>query len=116
MIDTILGFEFNNTLGILLYWVPFLFCIIGYTWRTWQNYKKDIVRRRDAEQHPDKPPFYFPTDTLGDLLCRALLAAVPIANLWAAMFDLVPSIFGRIFLWLGKTFSQPLVPVRRKAK
>lgn len=104
MIDYIMNFEWNSWIGILLYWVPLGFCAFGYTLRTAQNYMKDKADR-DAESG-----IYIPTDTLGTLIGRAVVTAIPVANLWAAMFDLAPQIFSRLFKILGEIFDQPLVP------
>ncbi len=52
-----------------------------------------------------RPEFasYRPTDTVGTLIGRAFVSFLPVANLWAAMFDLAPDVFERVF-------NQPLVP------
>ncbi|MCU9931067.1 hypothetical protein OFL77_27425, partial [Escherichia coli] len=58
-------------------------------------------------------PQYYPTDTIGDIIGRAIVSILPIANLWAASFDLAPKIFSRFFDAIAKAFSQPLVPPKR---
>lgn len=94
-------------LGLLLYWLPLAVCLIGYVVRTWRNYQKDI-KARAADS------IYTPTDTIGTLIGRALVSVVPVANLWASVFDLGPKIFGRFFKWIGNVFDQPLVPRIKK--
>jgi len=106
MLDYIINFQFNNLLVVLLYWSPLGFCVFGYTVRTAKNYRKDISHRSPNE----KSQFYYPTDTLGDIVGRAIVSLIPIANLWAACFDLAPEIFRRLFDVLGALFNQPLVP------
>lgn len=102
-IDYVREFEWNSTLGILLFWVPLAFCLVGYTLRTAKNYRKDVAKRLSDG-------FYHPTDTIGTLIGRALVSVIPVANIWAAMFDLAPEVFSGLFKWLGKVFDQPLVP------
>lgn len=106
MIDYILKFQWNGLMGICLYWVPLLFCAFGYTVRTATNYMKD-KEARDAEG------FYYPTDRIGDLIGRVFVTLCPIANLWAAMFDVAPSVFSKLFTWIGNVFDAPLVPKRK---
>jgi hypothetical protein len=107
MIEWILSFEFNSVLGICLYWAPLLLCSYGYAIRTWVNYRKDRIARDSTENK-----HYSPTDTLGSLIGRGLVAIIPIANLLAAIFDVAPETFGRFLGFVGKVFSQPLVPKR----
>lgn len=108
-IDYAREFQWNSTLGILLFWVPLAFCLFGYTLRTAKNYRKDLARR-------ESETFYHPTDTIGALMGRALVSIIPVANIWAAMFDLAPEVFGRLFKWLGQVFDQPLVPDNERAR
>lgn len=105
MIDWILTFKFNSLLGVVLYWAPLTMCVYGYTVRTFLNYRKDITRREEDRYHP--------TDTVGDIVGRAIITIIPIGNLWAAAFNVAPEVFGRFFNWLGKVFDQPLVPKRK---
>jgi hypothetical protein len=100
---------FNSIFGFILYWIPLVFCMVGYSIRTGKNYRKDVKDRGDSSKS------YCPTDTIGDLIGRALVSIIPIANLWAAMFNLAPDFFGELFEYIGKVFDQPLVP-RKKVK
>ncbi|MES9901113.1 MAG: hypothetical protein ABW168_00355 [Sedimenticola sp.] len=106
MFNWILDFEFNSVLGIILYWVPLSLCVYGYTIRTWFNYQKDTKGREDDN-------FYSPTDTVGTLIGRGIATLMPVANLWAATFDVAPEVFRRLFSFLGKVFDQPLVPKKK---
>lgn len=99
---------FNSWLGIMLYWAPLGFCMVGYTIRTFRNVQDDIRRRRTQGFG------YSPTDTIGTLIGRALVTLVPVANLWAGLFDLGPTVFQKLYDWLGDTFNQPLVPPKKK--
>jgi hypothetical protein len=126
MFDWIVGvvtnWKWNSIIAIILYWTPLLFCFFGYTLRTARNYLKDKanlakyeedmrewLNSRAANKSGNRPSYY-PTDTVGTLIGRALVSIVPIGNLWAALFDLAPEVFRRFFHWLGKFFDFPLVP------
>lgn len=110
MLDYIMNFEWNGWIGIGLYWVPLAFCVFGYTMRTAQNYMKD------KEAREKKGEYYHPTDTVGTLIGRAIVSVVPVANLWAAMFDVAPKVFSRLLDAIERIFSQPLVPDSESAK
>lgn len=102
----------NPWIAIGLYWLPLAFCAVFYFLRTCKNYVKDRKKRSEAER--DTTKHYVPTDTLGDILGRALITIVPVANIVAGVFDLAPDVFEAFFKWLGRTFNQPLVPKRNK--
>jgi hypothetical protein len=101
------NFGFNTRLGIVVYWIPLFFCAYGYTVRTWINYQKDVLDRSI-----DK--YYYPTDTIGDLIGRGLITIMPVGNLLAAIFDVAPRLFESFFRALKKIFTQPLVPKKEK--
>lgn len=104
MIDWVLGLWANKWIAFGLYWLPLAFCSFGYVTRTARNFAKD----RAARVKPGST--YYPTDTIGTLIGRALVSIVPLANVCAAAFDLAPEVFGRFFDWIGRVFNQPLVP------
>lgn len=100
----------DTMLAILLYWLPLVVCTVGYLARTARNFIKDRALRETVGGG------YYPTDTVGSLIGRAIVTLLPVANLWAAMFDLSPEIFSRCFKWLRMVFNQPLVPDSDAAK
>lgn len=104
MIDWVLGLWTNKWIAFGLYWIPVAFCAFGYVIRTARNFQKDRAKRIQPGA------YYSPTDTLGTLIGRGVVTFIPIANFSAAVFDLAPEVFGRFFDWIGKVFSQPLVP------
>jgi hypothetical protein len=106
MIDWVLKFEWNGLLGICLYWAPLAFCAVFYTARTAGGYMEDKRNRAKASSGS----YYHPRETVGRILGRALVTVLPVANLWAALFDLSPKVFARIFDALARIFDQPLVP------
>lgn len=108
MLNYVMSFKFNSLLGILLYWAPLAFCAVGYTTRTARNYMDD-------KQMREKVQYYTPTDTIGTLIGRALVSVIPIANLWAALFDVAPELFSKAFSWISRVFNIPLVPAKKKS-
>ena len=104
-------FSFTSWMGICLYWLPLVVCIYGYTLRTWFNYKKDLVSR-DRVQNSQQY-YYYPTDTIGDLVGRAVVSVVPIINLWACLFDVSPKLFASFFGWINKVLDTPIVKKRK---
>jgi hypothetical protein len=102
----------TSTMGICLYWIPLSFCAFGYTVRTSVNLKKDLESRREIES--SGKGVYYPTDTIGTLIGRALVSICPVANIWTALFDVAPKVFTNLFKWIGNVFDQPLVPRKEK--
>jgi len=106
-------FDFTSAMGIILYWMPATICSVGYFLRTLKNYRHDIVSREEASRNDNLN--YRPTDTIGTLIGRGLVSTIPVCNLFAAVFDVAPSMLGRFFGFIGRVFDQPLVPrVRNK--
>lgn len=102
-------------LQVLLYYVPLLLCVYGYAIRTWRNYQKDVQARELAEAIDDvtRRPHYYPTDTIGTIIGRGLVTVIPVANLFAATFDVGPKVFSSFFGWIRDVVDQPIVPKRR---
>lgn len=109
--DTI---TFNSWIGIFLYWVPVVVCAIGYILRTLKNAASDVMAREEyikaKKANPMDYASYNPTETVGTVLGRIFVTFIPVANLWAAVVDVCPSLLSRIFEVLEKVFCQPLVP------
>lgn len=103
MLDFILKLPSNRWIAFGLYWLPLAFCVFGYALRTSVNANKD---RKDRET---PGAYYVPRETYGTLIGRALVTILPVANLWAAVFDLAPKIFDGFFERLAKVFSAPIV-------
>lgn len=123
MIDAILGYWANPWIAMMLYWLPLSICALGYTLRTFENYHKDLAARTayvsalaEAKRKDDDGrsmrgvDYYSPTDKIGTLIGRALVTLCPIANVWAAVFDVSPRMFSRIIQRVEAIFDQPLVP------
>lgn len=134
-VSYLLSFWMTGWLGLLLYWLPLSLCILGYTLRTAENYQKDLIERdkvlnyemkrkelegdvdaldrfyRSVKTENEKyATYYSPTDRIGTLIGRALVSIIPIANLWAGMFDISPRLFSRLIERIEIIFNTPLVP------
>lgn len=111
MIETLQGFEFTSLMGLVLYWVPMIVCLVVYAVRTWENYQKDVAAREEAENSDKK--WYNPTDTVGTLIGRFVASVCPFVNVLAAIFDTGPKMLRRIFSVFEDVFDKPLVPKRK---
>ncbi len=108
MIDSILNFIFpfqwTSWPGILLYWIPLVICLIGYSIKTIKQYLKD----KKVRETPGT--YYIPSLTIGTVLARILATVLPTINLIAAIFDIVPKLSSQLFLLVDDLFCYPLVP------
>lgn len=81
----------NSWIALLLYWLPLALCAYGYTVRSALKVRKDCaVREKAATQEHG---LYLPSITLGTLVGYAATTVVPVANLFAAIFDVAPAMF-----------------------
>ncbi len=103
--DYIKNFEYNSTLGNYLYWLPLIVCVVGFTLRTHRNYLKDRKQREIPGSY-----YYVYTDTVGTILIRTVVSILPIANMFAATFNVAPELVEKFSDWLDKVFDIPLVP------
>jgi hypothetical protein len=125
MIDAILSYWANPWIAVFLYWLPLSICAVGYTLKTFENYQKDFrargvyiakltaakaLEKTDSGRAMRTVGYYYPTDKIGTLIGRAVVSICPIANLWAAMFDVSPRLFHRLIQQIEKFFDPPLVP------
>ena len=113
MLNWVINFHWNGLIGLALYWVPMLFCAVFYTIRTAEGYMRDTAAREESAKpvgDKQRQSIYIPQETIGAILGRALVSVIPIANLWAALFDLSPKVFSRLFDAFDRIFDQPLVP------
>lgn len=102
----------NSWIALLLYWLPLVLCAYGYTARAFVKVRKD----RDARQAAASKEhgFYLPSITIGTLVGYAAMTLFPVANLFAAIFDVAPVLFRVFFDWCARVLDVPLVPKRDK--
>jgi hypothetical protein len=101
----------NGWIALLLYWLPLALCAYGFTVRSVLKFRNDRGRR--DEQESEEHGFYMPTLTLGTLIGYAVTTVVPIANLFAAIFDVAPKVFADFWEWCDRALNIPLVPKRK---
>lgn len=101
----------NSWIAALLYWLPMALCAYGYTARTSRQIAKDRASRAKAAS--DERGFYLPSITVGSLVGYAALTVAPIANLFAAIFDVAPDVFHGFIRLCDRVFNVPLVPDRK---
>ena len=102
-------------------------CFIGYTIKSFNDYKRDLDARNDyivrvneyntfvakgqdidAIRRTSRPSYYNePILTVGVLICRAIASICPVINLWAMFADL--DLFGNFFHVICRIFDQPLI-------
>lgn len=100
----------NSWLALGLYWLPMALCLAGYAARAAKEIRQDVIDR--LAYADGSSSYYSPTVTVGRLIGFVLLALIPIANLGAAAFDLMPWMLGKFFRWLEVALDIPLVPKR----
>lgn len=116
MITWLTHLRIGGGLALGIYWLPLAICLVGYTLRTVRHYRQDVAVRAALDAaHPGEPGWYQPTDTIGTLIGRAAIAAVPCANLIVVIVDLGPHAIGAVIDWCGRAFAVPLVPRRKRA-
>ena len=105
----------NGWIALVAFWLPLLLCAYGYIIRSARDFANDRAARANSELPASQSNgYYSPTITIGTLVGRVLLTVVPIVNLFAAIFDVAPKVFGDFIKWFGKAFDIPLVPKRAK--
>ena len=129
MLDYITNFQLNSTLGIYLYWIPAVFCIVFYYLRMIGMYFSDKTNRETAAQnkltnrknmedsqgkHASLSEYYSPNLKLGMIITSSIISFVPIVNIFCAIFDLAPNVFSKFFRYMDGIFNVPLVPADKE--
>jgi hypothetical protein len=112
MINKIINY-YQEYWVLIFYIYPAIFCLIGYTIRTWGNIKKDKIRREETRvfDKNGKPKrfSYSPTDRVKDLLLRLIFALVPVLNITALVFDIGTDIIELINNKFKNILNKPMV-------
>jgi hypothetical protein len=106
MIDYVLNFQFNSLLAVYLYWLPLALCVIGYTARTWLEYREELRRREECVKTNYS---YFPNLTLGVIVGRIFSAVAPGFNILALVFSVGGPMLSSVFGFFGSVLRVPLV-------
>ena len=83
---------FNSILGICLYHLPLIICLLYYSIKSIRNYLIDKKHRM-----------------LGMLLERFIVCIVPIINLMSTIFVIMPDVCERYFVIINDFLSKPVV-------
>lgn len=99
--------------GIVLYWIPATICLIGFTLRSIGEIRKDFTARRRFIN--DEVDYYIPQVLVGTVVGRTVVAFIPIANIFSAAFDFVPTLFEDVIKKFKELLDFPLIPKPKKA-
>jgi len=108
--NTAISWWTTGLMGLLLYWLPMVGCLILYSIRSGKQYQKDKTYREEDHANNKGEYCYSPTLTIGTLIGRFVVSFIPVANLIALAVDLAPGALRTFFKWVEKTFDIPLVP------
>lgn len=104
----VLNFQFNSILGILLYWLPVLFCLVYRSVKTYKDIRYDIEKRNKGGTNHYQEPV-----TVGSLLFGVFLIFTPAINLLYTIFTTAPAVLNRFFRIIGDILNQPLIPRKK---
>lgn len=91
-------------MGFFLYWIPFIACAAYYVVHSILQYRKDLAAREKNRINPNDG--YYPQETVGSLVKRAILTVAPVLNILALAFEVLP----KTFVIIDRIFDAPLVP------
>jgi hypothetical protein len=109
----------SGMLGVLLYWLPFTICVVGYVIRTCLQYQHERTLR---DKYDNPPPgtgyldIYYPRLRLRTIVGRAIVSIIPFVNIIAAVFNVAPKMLASFYNWCVRILDTPLVPPRKKPK
>lgn len=91
----------NFNLILLVYVLPTILCLIGYTYKTYQDYKRDKGR--------ENLDYYIVKLTWGDIVLRLVASFMPVINIFALIVDLYTP--GLLKLWEKLTYyyNKPVI-------
>lgn len=91
---------------LILYVIPTILCLIGYTIRCYKEYKRDLLRE-DLE-------YYMHKLTWGDVVLRLIVSIVPGVNVIALILDILAAPISTILDWLNEKRNIPVVIKTKK--
>lgn len=96
--------QLNSTLGIFLYWIPAILCLIGFTLRSIVEYRQDVGESVHS--------YYRPQLTVGLLVLRVVASVLPGWNLLVLLFNVGYDMLAGVLRFFGELLNIPLVPKR----
>lgn len=101
LINLVTNVHLNSTLGICLYWIPVVVCLIGYCIDFRNFYKSDLENYQKS--------YYDPKLTIGAILGRLVLSFVPVCNLFIAVTRHIWRIIYRILDHFDFVLNIPII-------
>lgn len=85
MIEQILAIQYNGIIAIVAYWIPMLLCLVGYTCKTWKEYREEVERSKKLQASNVS---YTTNLTIGVIVNRICATFLPVLNIVAIAFDI----------------------------
>ena len=101
-VDFLMQLDFTSYMGIGLYWIPAVLCLIAYTVRSWKEYQKDLKSR-------EKSGYYRPTLTIGSILAKLFASLMPGLNILSLVFHVGAGMISTVGEFFSKLLDIPLV-------
>jgi len=101
--DWLSSYSFTSWIALYTYWIPLVVCSVTYVGQFIDLYRKDL---RDSQ---DDGKYYSPRLTVGWIVWRIIITALPCINLFAMVFDCA----GSVLRWIGDALDIPLVKKRK---
>ena len=128
MIDSIVNFYhaiilFAHNYEFYVYWLPAILCVIGYGFRSVNDYYKDLDTRADVikrkAEYDSKPEAsrpivfynnYTPSLTVGKVVGRMFVAFIPVINIITTVFRFLPQLGSEVIKAWNRWLNIPFVP------
>jgi len=108
----------TGIMGIILYWVPLITCLLVYFCRGVKIYfrlRNERVGKFEKNEYGIKKSWFHPDDlTVGHVIGFFLISICPVVNLIAFMIEAAWDVIRAIYSRCEKFFTQPLVPDSEK--
>lgn len=103
-----LSFDFTSMMGVWLYWVPMLICLVGEAFAIITLGHMDVKRRIEGEYTYSTS--YRPQLTVGRIIWLMLLTFTPVVNIGRALFLHASGILEKVYNFLDKFLNIPIFP------
>lgn len=103
-----MGFDFTSMMGVWLYWVPMLVCLVGEALAIITLARRDVKHRSEGEY--TYSPQYRPQLTVGRIIWLMILTFTPVVNIGRALFLHASGIVEKIYNFLHGFLSIPIIP------
>lgn len=104
----VMSFDFTSMMGVWLYWVPMLICLVGEAFSIITLARRDAKHRREGEY--TYSPQYRPQLTVGRIIWLMILTFTPVVNIGRALFLHASSILEKVYNFLDGFLSIPIIP------